>query len=54
MGEAALFFGMGLPIGIILFFILERTGLIYKWSGLKPPPSKSNDHHPGTEKEDEA
>ncbi len=29
-----LFFGIGCMIGIILFFICERKGLIHKWHGL--------------------
>jgi hypothetical protein len=54
MGDLPIFFGGGLLVGIILFFILERTGLIHKLSGLKPPPSKSSDQHPETENKDEA
>ncbi len=35
MSNLALPFGIGIILGIILFFILERTGLLDKLRGLK-------------------
>jgi len=43
MDNTVLFVGVGLLIGIILFFICERKGLIHKWSGLKDPRQKHVD-----------
>lgn len=31
------FFGLGMIIGIVLFFVCERMGWLHKWSGLKDP-----------------
>jgi hypothetical protein len=33
MSNLALPFGIGIVLGIILFFILERVGLLDKWMG---------------------
>ncbi len=41
MDNIALFAGGGYLLGIVLFFIFERMGWLYKWSGLKDPRSKS-------------
>jgi hypothetical protein len=35
MSNLVLPFGIGIVLGIILFFILERAGLLHKWMGLK-------------------
>lgn len=42
MDNMVLFLGMGLLIGIILFFVCERMGWLHKWSGLEVPQSKLN------------
>ena len=47
MDNRVLFVGVGLIIGIILFFICERKGLIHKWSGLKDPRQKHVDNDQG-------
>lgn len=42
MGNTVLSFGIGNLIGIGLFLVCVRSGLIHKWSGLtKAPRSKS-------------
>jgi len=43
MGDTPLFLGLGIFIGIALFFVCERMGWLHKWSGLKDPRSKSVD-----------
>jgi capsular polysaccharide biosynthesis protein len=35
MSNLALSFGIGIVLGIILFFILERVGVLHKLVGLK-------------------
>lgn len=37
MSGTVQFLGLGFLIGIILFFVCERKGLLHKWSGLKTP-----------------
>jgi len=41
MDNTPLFFGVGCLIGIVLFFVCERLGLLHKWSGLKDPRMQS-------------
>ncbi len=43
MDNTVLFVGIGFLIGIILFFVCERMGLLHKWSGLTDPRSKEVD-----------
>jgi len=48
MGSTVLSFGIGNLIGIVLFLVCVRSGLIHKWSGLpKKPRSKSVDLNMG-------
>ncbi len=41
MSELIMPFGIGFLIGIILFVVFERTGLLDKWLGLEPAPKAS-------------
>lgn len=44
MSELIMPFGIGFLIGIVLFIVVERVGLLDKWLGLEPAPKAALQH----------